>query len=115
MTKGVKFCQRDDGSAFAVVELTGEVDLATNSSTRASLRTAFSGARASEAPVIIDCTKVTFLGLSGITALLDAKQRYRQCSRLRLVGPPGGPVDRMVSLLGLDDVFEVYPTVAHAL
>jgi anti-anti-sigma regulatory factor len=67
MTKGIKFCQNDDGTAFAVVELTGEVDLATNSSICASLRAAFIGARTAKAPVIIDCTKVTFLGLSGIT------------------------------------------------
>src|SRR4051812_34224773 len=75
MTKGVVSCQRDDGSAYTVVELTGEVDVATNSSVRASLGVAFTEAPASEAPVIVDCTKVTFLALSGITALLEAKRR----------------------------------------
>jgi anti-anti-sigma factor len=114
VTKGVEFCRRDDGNAFAVIELTGEVDVATNSSIRALLRAAFTRALAADAPVVIDCRRVTFLGLSGVTALLEAKQRYRLTSRMRLVGAPGGPVDRMVSLLGVHEVFEMYPTVADA-
>ena len=115
MAKSVEFCQRDDGSAFAVVGLTGDVDLATVSSIRTSLRAAVTRALAAEVPLIIDCTTVTFLGLPGISALLEAKERYRQEGRLLLVGPPGGPVARMVTLLGLNDVFELYPTVADAL
>jgi anti-anti-sigma factor len=114
MTKGVDFRRREDGSAFAVVELAGDLDMATNSSIRAVLRAAFAKALAADVPVIIDCNRVTFLGLSGITALLEVRQRYRLSSRLRLVGAPGGPVDRMVSLLGVQDLFGVHATVAAA-
>jgi hypothetical protein len=60
VTKGVEFCRRDDGNAFAVIELTGEVDVATNSSIRALLRAAFTRALAADAPVVIDCRRVTF-------------------------------------------------------
>lgn len=114
MARRVDFCQRDDGSAFVVVELSGDVDLATDPATRAALRAAFVGATAAGAPVIIDCTKMTFLALSGIRALLETKQRYRETSPLRLVGPPQGPLTRMVDLLGLADALAVYSTVADA-
>ena len=115
MTKRVENYQRDDGTSFAVVKLIGDVDLATDLSTRASLRAAFVRAMASERPVIVDCSGMTFLSISGIRALLEAKQRYHRDSPLRLVGPPEGPLARMVDLLGLNGLFHVYPTVTAAL
>ncbi|MFC5138295.1 STAS domain-containing protein [Actinomycetospora rhizophila] len=88
VARRVEFCQREDGTAFIVVELSGDVDLGTDPATRAALRAAFVGAKTANAPVIIDCTKMTFLALSGIRALLETKQRYGQTAPLRLVGPP---------------------------
>jgi len=114
MPRGIELRRRDDGSPVVVVELPEEVDLANDAAIRGSLTAAFDDAELTGAPVIIDCSAVTFLALSGIRALLDTKQRYRRDTRLRLVGPPGGHLEWMVDLLGLVDVFEVHPTVADA-
>lgn len=115
MTRGIEFRQRDDGSSFFVVEWTGDVDLATYRSNGTSLRNAFTRAVAAEASVIVDCSNVTFLALSGIRVLIEAKQHCSQTTRLCLVGPPSGPLDRMLNLLGLHSAFEIYSTVADAL
>lgn len=114
MARCVTFRHRDDGRVFVSVELSGDVDLATDAATRAALRAACVGALAADAPLIIDCTDMTFLALSGIRALLETQQRCGQTGPLRLVGPHRGPLTRMVDLLGLADALAVYPTIDDA-
>ncbi|MHC1562534.1 STAS domain-containing protein [Actinomycetospora sp. C-140] len=110
----LEFRRRGDGTEVVVLTLAGELDLCTDASMRVSLRAACEHALSNETSMIIDCTRVTFLALSGVRALLDAHQRFPHDSRLCLVGPRGGQLARMVELLDLVDVFAIYPTVGEA-
>lgn len=97
-----------------VVEAVGEVDMATAPALRDAVTTALD--QAPGAPCVLDLTAVTFLGSSGLTALVDAT-RHAQARHepLRIVVDGTRPVIRPIQLSGLDEVLALYHTVEEAL
>ena len=99
-------------SPWSVLTLTGELDIS---------RTADLDQMASEVlgrdrvDVIVDLTEVSFMDSSALRWLLNLRDRLEAASgRLSLVSPPGGILERLLSLSGLEGRFKVFPTVVEA-
>jgi anti-sigma B factor antagonist len=65
---------------------------------------------------VVDLSETTYLDSAGLNLLfaLGEEMRGRQ-QRLGLVVAEGSPIERMVSLVGLDKTLPVHPTLAEAL
>jgi anti-sigma B factor antagonist len=100
------------GATHVVVHLEGELDLAT----APALAEALNGLDASGGPVVVDLTDVGFLDSSGLSTLLQARQRLADDGRgaeLRLVVTRPS-ILRVLDVTGLADVFAVYDSVDGA-
>ena len=97
-----------------VITVTGELDTLTTPRLREAVGEAL--VDASGAAVIVDLTRVTFLGSPGLAALVEAVTKARQRGGpLRIVVDNARPVVRPIELTGLDDVLALYDTVDEAL
>lgn len=97
-----------------VVTVAGELDMLTTPRLRVAVSEALDEAMGE--PVIVDLTKVTFLGSPGLAALVEAVRRANQRGGpLRIVVDNARPVIRPIELTGLDDVLALYETVNEAL
>ena len=94
----------------SVVRVRGEVDLATSP----ALADALAGIAAADGPVVVDLTDVGFLDSSGLSVLLQARERLAAGPGLRLVVTRPA-LTRVLAVTGLDEVFDVAPTVDEAL
>ncbi|MFB8003368.1 STAS domain-containing protein [Nocardia sp. NPDC056000] len=99
------------GPAGPVLTFTGELDAA-------SSPTAFEAIRGLELVaaqlLLLDLTQLGFCDSSGITALLAAHNCAEDAdAAMALVGVPD-QLARIFSLIGLDGIFTVYPTVDDA-
>jgi anti-sigma B factor antagonist len=109
----VNISSRRIGDAL-VIAVSGELDMLTTPRLRAAVHTALQ--EADGATVVVDLTKVTFLGSPGLAALVDAvNEARRQGGPLRIVVDSARPVIRPIELTGLDDVLALYDTVEEAL
>jgi anti-sigma B factor antagonist len=97
-----------------VVEVAGEVDLATAPELHAAIVTALRAA--GNGGCVADLTAVTFLGSPGLAALLNAAQvaEHRR-EPLKIVVDANRPVIRPIEITGLDHVLRLYHTVDEAL
>ena len=96
----------------AVVTATGEIDLTNSDGLRDALLSALD---AGATGLVADLSTVTFLDSAGVTALVRASRRSRAedvTFRLAVAAPP---VLRVLNLVGIDRLIEVYPTVDDAL
>jgi anti-anti-sigma factor len=93
---------RDAGSALVTVG--GELEFGT----AASLRTTLSDLVQDEAdPVVVDLTALQFIDSSGLSLLVQAKQRFAaQGRRFELRGPTPR-VSRVIEISGLSELFEL--------
>ena len=95
-----------------VITLPAEIDLSNSEQVGNELRAAF---RPGASVVVADLTVTTFCDTSGARTLLVAsKEASAAHIELRLAVQEGN-VRRTMSLLGLDHVLRIYPTVAEAL
>ena len=93
------------------VRLSGEIDLASAPSLRATLFEAIGSAR----HVLVRADRVTFLDCAALGALNRARVRaIEHGSRLSLV-QPAHPVTRLLKLTGLMEQFDTYPDLESAL
>jgi anti-sigma B factor antagonist len=85
----------------SVVYLDGEIDLATGDDFATQLRSALTtGSRR----LVVDMTKVSFLGSAGLAALMSiSKQAAQQGTELHLVCSPA--TKRTIELIGLSGQF----------
>ncbi len=96
--------------SFAVVSVTGDVDVATAPALQQRLEAAID----SSPQVVVDLSPVQFLDSSGLGALVWGLKRARArggCLQLVLHEPR---VRRMFELTGLSRTFEIFPTLALA-
>lgn len=96
-----------------VVTLRGEHDLSTAPVVRAELEQAV----ATGAAIVVDMTETQFIDSSILGVLVEG---YRSLSadagrELAVAAAPGGPVTRLLDLVAVSDVLQVYPTRADAL
>jgi anti-anti-sigma factor len=103
-------CQQGTGPAV-VVPLAGEVDLINCEQVYGRLDAAFvSGATV----IIADFTAISFCDCASLRRLLAVQRRAAaQGAQLRLVIPPGHPVQRLAELLGVSGRLHICPGV-HA-
>ena len=101
--------QLDNGTP--VVRVMGEVDLATVP----ALEEALLGVSDDRVgAVIVDLTGCTFLDSSGIRALIGTKERLERANRRLALALSTPVVLRVLQITGLDERFEIYPSVGAA-
>jgi anti-sigma B factor antagonist len=94
-----------------VVRLPAEIDMSNAAAVEAQLLAAC----APRVTVIADLSATTFCESSGVRALLRAHKRAAAGNaQLRAAVPPGA-VRRMLALLALDTILQVFPSAAEAL
>ncbi|QEV18671.1 STAS domain-containing protein [Streptomyces alboniger] len=105
-------------SGWAVLRVSGEMDLLTSPVLRQRVHDAVADGRRS---VVLDLSDVLFCDSSGVGVLIATRRLIRSCQgRLRLILPAQGAVDgshvnRVLAALGVRRLFEVYPDVVAAL
>ncbi|WP_433505059.1 STAS domain-containing protein [Pseudonocardia halophobica] len=106
-----------DRADAVVVCVAGELDYATTPALRAAIADALS--RLSNRPLILDLTRVTFLGSAGLATLIEAaaeaEQQLAPVGPLRIVVDGTRPVIRPLQLSGLDQLLRLYHDVKDAL
>jgi anti-anti-sigma factor len=107
----------DEEGEWAVLRVSGEMDLVTSPVLRQRMHDAVADGRRS---VVLDLSEVLFCDSSGVGVLIAARRLIRSCQgRLRLILPAQGAVDgshvnRVLAALGVRRLFDVYPDVAAA-
>lgn len=95
----------------AVVTGVGEIDLTNADGLREALLAALDG---DAAGLVADLTGTTFLDSAGVTALVRASRRAADTGATFRLAVTAQPVLRVLSLVGIDRLIEVYPSVAEA-
>lgn len=106
------FVSEDGG--VAVVTVSGEVDIATESRLRAALAEAVT--RASSPPrVVVDLHQVTFMDSSGLGVLIEKREEMHELvGELWLVNGHGMP-ERLLRVAGLEETFRTAASLESAL
>ncbi|WAU85662.1 STAS domain-containing protein [Streptomyces sp. Qhu-G9] len=106
-----------DERGWAVVRVSGEMDLVTSPVLRQRMHEAVADGRRD---VVLDLSEVLFCDSSGVGVLIATRRLIRSCQgRLRLILPAQGAVDgshvnRVLGALGVRRLFDVYPDVDAA-
>lgn len=102
---------------WAVLQVSGELDLVTSPALRQHVHDAVAEGRHS---LVLDLSEVMFCDSSGVGVLIASRRLIRSCQgSLRLILPAQGAADgshvnRVLGALGVRRLFEVYPDVAAA-
>jgi anti-sigma B factor antagonist len=95
----------------AVVGLPGEIDMTIADGARQALLSVLDqGARG----LVVDMTATTFCDSAGITALVRATRRATANGATMRLAATAQPVLRVLSLVGIDRLIDVYPSVDAA-
>jgi anti-sigma B factor antagonist len=94
-----------------VVTAAGEVDLTNAESLRDALLSALN---AGALGLVVDMTATTFLDSAGVTALVRASRRSAATEATLRLAVTAAPVLRVLNLVGIDQLIEVYPSVSDA-
>ncbi|MFI9614498.1 STAS domain-containing protein [Streptomyces sp. NPDC052023] len=102
---------------WAVLHVSGELDLVTSPVLRQRVHDAVAEGRHS---LVLDLSEVWFCDSSGVGVLIAARRLLRSCQgRLRLILPAQGAADgshvnRVLGALGVRRLFDVHPDLASA-
>jgi anti-sigma B factor antagonist len=110
-TPGERFAVKWSGQV-AVVTAAGEIDITNAEGLRDALLSALN---AGAAGLIADLTSTTFLDSAGIAALVRAARRAEAADAALRLAVTAPPVLRVLSLVGLDRLIEVHPSLADAM
>ncbi|MCD8492116.1 MAG: STAS domain-containing protein [Geovibrio sp.] len=101
----------EDYGQFKVLKVAGKVDILTSSEIRAKLAEV---ARAKINVLVVDLDKVVYMDSSGLATFLEGLKSMKEYGGvLRLVNVPER-IDKVLKLMKLDQVFEVYESVDEA-
>ena len=112
----LKVTDGDEGE-WAVLRVSGELDLVTSPVLRQRVHDAVADGRRS---LVLDLSEVLFCDSSGVGVLIATRRLIRSCQgRLRLILPAQGAIDgshvnRVLAALGVRRLFDVYPDVPTA-
>ncbi|GHH68932.1 anti-sigma factor antagonist [Streptomyces sulfonofaciens] len=107
----------DAQGGWAVLRVSGEMDLVTSPALRERVHLVVADGRHS---LVLDLSDVLFCDSSGVGVLVATRRLMRSCrGRLRVVLPArgaeeGSHVNRVLAALGVRRLFEVYADVADA-
>ena len=96
----------------AIVRLPGEIDLTNADAIREGLLSALNQAAAA---LVVDMTATTFCDSAGITALVRASRRAAATGATIRLAASAPPVLRVLTLVGIDRLIDIYPGVDAAL
>lgn len=102
---------------WAVIQVSGEMDLVTSPLVRQRVHDAVADGRRS---LVLDLSEVLFCDSSGVGVLIATRRLIRSCrGRLRLILPAqgaedGSHVNRVLAALGVRRLFEVFPDLGAA-
>jgi anti-sigma B factor antagonist len=86
---------------WTIVEVSGELDLYTSP----ALRTSIHDAAGSGTSIAVDLANVSFIDSSGLGAIVGALKHVRELGgRFAVIAPEDGPLSRLLSLTGLDQI-----------
>ncbi|GAA1724410.1 STAS domain-containing protein [Aeromicrobium alkaliterrae] len=102
---------REDREGRVVFSLVGDIDLETSRRLRTEL---LESLPTGGEDVVIDMTRVDFMDSSGLAALVGAWKVVRDAGSFRVAGP-NSVVHRVLTITGMEDVFEIFPDVESAL
>ncbi|MFJ3232359.1 STAS domain-containing protein [Streptomyces sp. NPDC086787] len=108
---------RVDRGGWAVLRVSGELDLVTSPVLRQRVHDAVAEGHHS---LVLELSEVFFCDSSGVGVLIAARRLMRSCrGSLRLILPSRGAADashvnRVLSALGVRRLFDVYPDVEAA-
>jgi anti-sigma B factor antagonist len=94
----------------AVLSVAGEIDM----TTAAAVRDAIEAAATQAFEVWLDLTDTRFMDSSGIHAVATARAHLAETDRRLVVICPAGPVLRVLTLTGFDQVLEIHPSRSAA-
>ncbi|NBE51149.1 STAS domain-containing protein [Streptomyces boluensis] len=106
-----------DQGGWAVIQVSGEMDLVTSPIVRQRVHDAVADGRRS---LVLDLSEVLFCDSSGVGVLIATRRLIRSCrGRLRLILPAqgaedGSHVNRVLAALGVRRLFEVFPDLGAA-
>jgi anti-sigma B factor antagonist len=107
----------DEHGGWAVLQVSGELDLVTSPALRQHIHDAVAEGRHS---LVLDLSDVLFCDSSGVGVLIAARRLIRSCQgSLRLILPAQGAVEgshvnRVLGALGVRRLFEIYPDITAA-
>jgi anti-sigma B factor antagonist len=90
----------------AVLSVAGEIDVTTAAAVREAIE--WAATRAFE--IWLDLTATTFMDSSGLHAVATARTRLAEADCRLVVICPAGPVLRVLTLTGFDQVLEIHPS-----
>ena len=102
----------DESAHCVAIKVTGELDIAT----APQLVQALEGV-ADDAPrVTVDLLGTSFIDSTGLTTLFRAHRRFEEAQREfgLICGPDNVEILRVIDLMGFDEVFTMYPSLAAA-
>jgi anti-sigma B factor antagonist len=94
----------------AVLSVAGEIDVTTAAAVREAIESA--ATRAFE--IWLDLTATTFMDSSGLHAVATARAHLAEADCRLVVICPAGPVLRVLTLTGFDQVLEIHPSRSAA-
>jgi anti-anti-sigma factor len=101
----------DYQNGIAVLKVGGDIDLATVPALEAAIDEALV---ASPTSLVIDLTDVGFLASAGLQALVATHNNVTPSAQFAVVANSAA-TSRPIQLTGLDQIFELYPTLDEAL
>jgi anti-anti-sigma factor len=110
VSANVKFDHRD---SIGVARLSGDVDITQASSVRKQL---LSAVRNEDLGLVVDLSRARYIDSVGVSLLFELAERLagRQL-RFAVVMPPDGLVERVLTIVNLNSVAEVHPSLDEAL
>ena len=101
------------GPDCATVTVSGELDIATAPELVDAIEQA---AKLPGSGVVVDLLSTSFIDSTGLTTLFRAHKRFAEESRefSLVVGPNNVEVQRVIDLMGFDEVFTLHPSLAAA-
>ncbi|MGN6868356.1 MAG: STAS domain-containing protein [Solirubrobacteraceae bacterium] len=109
----VRLLPHDQHQRAAVLDVHGEIELGTAPVLRDALLPVLEH---QTGPVVVDLSEVTFMDSTGVHVLVDTLERLRpENRRFAIACREGGPVHRVLTLVGLLDAVSVYRSRESAL
>ena len=102
----------DQNAHCVTIKITGELDIAT----APQLVQALDGVEQDVPRITVDLLGTRFIDSTGLTTLFRAHKRFEESQReFSLVcGPDNIEILRVIDLMGFDEVFTLYPSLAAA-
>lgn len=102
----------EHAEAYSVISVRGEVDLHTAPKVQYAIGRATANEGAST--VVVDMGSITFIDSTALSMLARAKRSLEEEGISFRIAEPSDPVERIFSVTGFRDYFDIFPTREEA-